>query len=135
MPKPDDFSPLPAPCPVTPPTLPPDFPDIPQNPGSDLQQPPPESATPGEVAGATLDPTASEVQKGLATFDRPTRYPGMRSSWTTSFSQGPHLSTRNLGRPVIVTEQHADPVELLFHAFRRLDAEHRRRLLLRRGRA
>ena len=55
----------------------------------------------------------------------------MRSSWTTRFSQGPHVSTRQLGRPVIVTEQPADPVELLFHAFRRLDAEQRRRLLAR----
>jgi hypothetical protein len=31
--------------------------------------------------------------------------------------------------PVIVTEQQADPVELLYQAFRRLDAEQRRRLL------
>jgi hypothetical protein len=51
MPKPDDHSPLPAPGPVNPPTLPPDFPDIPQNPGSELQPPPPNSATPDEVAG------------------------------------------------------------------------------------
>jgi hypothetical protein len=34
-------------------------------------------------------------------------------------------------RPVIVTEQQADPVELLYQAFRRLDAEQRRRLLRR----
>jgi hypothetical protein len=68
MPNPDDYSPLPAPpTPVVPPTLPPDFPDIPQNPSSDLQPPPPPSANPDEVAGATLDPTESEVQKGLAT--------------------------------------------------------------------
>jgi hypothetical protein len=53
----------------------------------------------------------------------------MRSSWTTRFSQGPHVSTRHLGRPVIVTEKQADPVELLYQAFRRLDAEQRRRLL------
>jgi hypothetical protein len=32
-------------------------------------------------------------------------------------------------RPVIVTEQQADPVDLLYNAFRRLDAEQRRRLL------
>jgi len=78
MPKPDDYSPLPAPSPVTPPTLPPDFPDIPptlppdfpdipQNPSSELQPPPPPSAAPDKVAGATLDPAESEVQKGLAT--------------------------------------------------------------------
>jgi hypothetical protein len=34
-------------------------------------------------------------------------------------------------QPVIVTEQQADPVELLYKAFRRLDAEQRRRLLWR----
>jgi hypothetical protein len=33
--------------------------------------------------------------------------------------------------PVIVTEQQADPVELLYKAFQRLDAEQRRRLLWR----
>jgi hypothetical protein len=33
--------------------------------------------------------------------------------------------------PVIVTEQQADPVELLYNAFQRLDAEQRRRLLRR----
>ena len=31
---------MPEPPPVRPPTLPPDFPDIPQNPGSELQPPP-----------------------------------------------------------------------------------------------
>jgi hypothetical protein len=67
MPNPVDYSPLPVPAPVTPPTLPPDFPDIPQNPGSELQPPAPPSATPDAVAGTTLEPAESEVQKGLAT--------------------------------------------------------------------
>jgi hypothetical protein len=67
MPNPADYSPLPAPGPVTPPTLPPDFPDIPQNPSSELQPPSPHSATADAVAGTTLDPAESEVQKGLAT--------------------------------------------------------------------
>ena len=35
----------------------------------------------------------------------------MRSSWTTQFGQGPHVSTRKIAHPVIVTEQHADPVD------------------------
>ena len=56
MPKPEDYSPLAAPAPVTPPTLPPDFPDIPQNPSSELQPPAPVSATAEQIAGATLDP-------------------------------------------------------------------------------
>jgi len=34
-------------------------------------------------------------------------------------------------QPVIVTEQQADPVELLYNAFQRLDAGQRRRLLSR----
>ena len=67
MPKPDDDRPQPEPPPVRPPTLPPDFPDIPQNPSSELQPPPDPSATPDQVAGATLDAAESEVQKGLAT--------------------------------------------------------------------
>jgi hypothetical protein len=67
MPKPEYNSLLPPPAPVTPRTLPPDFPDIPQNPSSELQPPPPPSATLDEVAGATLDADQSGVQKGLAT--------------------------------------------------------------------
>jgi hypothetical protein len=55
------------PAPVRPPSLPPDFPDIPQNPGSELQPPAPSSATPGEVAGASADTSESDVLKGLAT--------------------------------------------------------------------
>ena len=53
----------------------------------------------------------------------------------------PHLNRpRSLGsvdfrgkrlHPFIVTEQQADPVELLYKAFQRLDAEQRRRLLRR----
>ena len=42
----------------------------------------------------------------------------MRSPWSMRFYQGRQVSTRQLGRPVIVTEQAADPVELLFQAFR-----------------
>jgi hypothetical protein len=47
MPKPDDDIPQSEPRPVRPPTLPPDFPDIPQNPSSELQPPPDASATAG----------------------------------------------------------------------------------------
>jgi hypothetical protein len=63
MPKPDDYTPLPAPAPVTPPILPPDFLDIPQNPSSELQPPPPHSATPDKVAGTTPAPLESELPK------------------------------------------------------------------------
>ena len=52
MAKPDNDRPRPEP-PVRPPTLPPDFPDIPQNPSSELQPPSDPSAMPDQFAGAT----------------------------------------------------------------------------------
>ena len=42
---------------------------------------------------------------------------------------------RSKGRPVIVTEQRADPVELLYQAFQRLDFDERQRLRWRLARA
>ena len=53
MPKPHEDRPQPEPQPVRPPTLPPDFPDIPQNPSSELQPPSDPSAMPDKVAGTT----------------------------------------------------------------------------------
>jgi hypothetical protein len=50
--------------PVRPATLPPDFPDIPQNPGSELQPPPDASATPDQVAGTT--PAPADQERGIA---------------------------------------------------------------------
>ena len=41
------------------------------------------------------------------------------------------LGGRRPPHPVIVTEQHADPVELVFQAFLRLDREQRARLVQR----
>ena len=60
MPKPEEFTTTP----VRPPALPPDFPNIPQNPSSELQPPPPPSATPDKVAGATpaAGPEMDEVE-------------------------------------------------------------------------
>jgi hypothetical protein len=51
MAKPDET----IPAPVRPPTLPPDFPDIAQNPPSELQPPPEPSASPDKVAGTIPD--------------------------------------------------------------------------------
>jgi hypothetical protein len=62
MPELDDTKLQPEPAPVRPPTLPPDFPDIPQNPSSELQPPAPPSATPDKVAGAGPTPTAPETR-------------------------------------------------------------------------
>ena len=80
MPKPDDYSPLPAPPLVTPPTLPPDFPDIPQNPSSELQPPPPPSASSDKVAGTTPAPAESELTKQ----SRAPTMPGMTSRRDTA---------------------------------------------------
>jgi hypothetical protein len=51
MPKPDNASP--NRCPLDRRLLPPDFPDIPQNPSSELQPPSDPSAMPDQFAGAT----------------------------------------------------------------------------------
>jgi len=67
MPKPYDDRSQPEPPPVRPPTLPPDFPDIPQNPSSELQPPPDPSATPDEVAGtvpAAAEPASEKSRAG-----------------------------------------------------------------------
>ncbi len=53
----------PEPPPVRPPTLPPDFPDIPQNPSSELQPPPDTGATPDRVAGMTPAATEPKTQE------------------------------------------------------------------------
>jgi outer membrane protein TolC len=56
MPKLSDYRREPDPTPVRPSVLPPDFPDIPQNPSSELQPPPDPSAAPDKVAGTTSAP-------------------------------------------------------------------------------
>jgi hypothetical protein len=56
MSKPDDELP-----PVTSPPLPPDFPDIPQNPPSELQPPPEPSSRPDKVEGTAPAPRESET--------------------------------------------------------------------------
>jgi hypothetical protein len=47
------------------------------------------------------------------------------------FGLGDIGGSRRSPHPVIVTEQHADPVELVFQAFLRLDPEQRVRLVQR----
>jgi hypothetical protein len=66
MPSTDDNRPKAEPPPVRAPTLPPDFPDIPQNPSSELQPPPPPSATPDKVAGTTPKEAESDIKQGDA---------------------------------------------------------------------
>jgi hypothetical protein len=62
MPNPDNDRSEPEPLPVRPPILPPDFPDIPQNPSSELQPPPSPSASPDKVAGTTPARAEAETQ-------------------------------------------------------------------------
>jgi hypothetical protein len=54
-----------GPPPVRPPTLPPDFPEIAQNPSSELQPPSEPSAIPDKVAGITPAPADQERRIGL----------------------------------------------------------------------
>jgi hypothetical protein len=63
MPAPDADRPPPDPPPFRPPTLPPDFPDISQNPSSELQPPPGPGATPDKVAGMVPAATESETRE------------------------------------------------------------------------
>ena len=63
MPKLDDDIPQSEPPPVRPPTLPPDFPDIPQNPSSELQPSPSPSATPDKIAGTTPAPAHERLRR------------------------------------------------------------------------
>jgi hypothetical protein len=62
MPQPNGQRPQSEPPPFRPLTLPPDFPDIPQNPSSELQPPPDPSATPDKVAGTTPAPAEPGTQ-------------------------------------------------------------------------
>ena len=61
MPKPNDDIPRPEPPPVRPPILPPDFPDIPQNPSSELQPPPSPASAPDKFAGTAPAPAEPET--------------------------------------------------------------------------
>jgi hypothetical protein len=66
MPKLGDDRFQPEPPPVRPPTLPPDFPEMPQNPYSELQPPPDPSATPDRVAGTMSGPAEPETSGNQA---------------------------------------------------------------------
>jgi hypothetical protein len=55
-------------APVRPPTLPPDFPDTPQNPSSRLQPPPNPPARAGKVAGTLSSPVSSGSGSGRTSF-------------------------------------------------------------------
>jgi hypothetical protein len=89
MPKLDDYRRAPEPPPVRPPTLPPDFPDIPQNPSSELQPPPDPSATPDKVAGTTLE--LPETPQARAKDDLRSRNARLREKIDSVLEQHPEL--------------------------------------------
>jgi outer membrane protein TolC len=91
MPKPDHSSPLPAPAPVTPPTLPPDFPDIPQNPSSELQPPSDPSATPDKVAGTTPELPQPETPEAIIWDEMRRKNARLRGKINSVLEQHPEL--------------------------------------------
>jgi len=85
MPKLDEATP----APVRPPTLPPDFPDIPQNPSSELQPPPGPSAT-YVVAGTTIA-SGSEAPEVRAKDELRGRNARLREKINSVLEQHPEL--------------------------------------------
>jgi hypothetical protein len=80
MPEQDNKRAQPQVAPVAPPTLPPDFPDIPQDPSSELQPPPHPSAAADKVAGTTPAASEPEIQRQLCCANGPAQYANMNSS-------------------------------------------------------
>jgi outer membrane protein TolC len=78
-----------GPPPVSPPPLPPDFPDIPQNPSSELQPPPDPSATPDKFAGATLE--LPETPEARAKGELRSRNARLREKINLVLEQHPEL--------------------------------------------
>lgn len=90
-PKPVDGRSRPDPAPVSPPTLPPDFPDIPQNPYSELQPPPPPGATPDKVAGTTSELLQSETQEATMKSELRLKNARLRAKINSVLEQHPEL--------------------------------------------
>ena len=90
-PKPADDRPRAEPTPVSPPTLPPDFPDIPQNPYSELQPPPPPGATPDKVAGTTPELPRLGTQGAVRKSELRLRNARLRQKINSVFEQHSEL--------------------------------------------
>ena len=85
------------PPPVRPPTLPPDFPDIPQNPGSELQPPPDSFAVADKVAGTTLG--SPETPEARAKVELRSRNARLREKINSVLTQHPELGTLQTNSP------------------------------------
>ena len=90
-PNPDDDRPRPEPAPVSPPTLPPDFPDIPQNPYSKLQLPPRPGVTPDKVAGTTPELLQPETQEATRKSELRHKNTRLRQKINSIVEQHPEL--------------------------------------------
>jgi hypothetical protein len=89
MPQPNGQRAQNEPPPVRPPTLPPDFPDIPQNPSSELQPPSDPSATPDKVAGTTVE--LPETPEGMAKDELRNRNARLREKINSILVRHPEL--------------------------------------------
>jgi hypothetical protein len=78
-------------APISPPTLPPDFPDIPQNPYSELQPPPPSDATPDKVAGVTPKLPQPETQEAARKTELRRKNAGLREKINLLLQRHPEL--------------------------------------------
>jgi hypothetical protein len=90
-PKPADNRPSHEPAPVSPPTLPPDFPDIPQNSYSELQPPPPSGATPDKVAGVAPELPQPETQEATVKSELRQKNARLRGTINSIIEQYPEL--------------------------------------------
>jgi outer membrane protein TolC len=91
MPKLNDYRPQPELPPVRPPTLPPDFPDTPQNPSSELQPPSETSATPDKVAGTTPAPAEPETPEAMIKDEVRHKNARLREKINSVLEQHPEL--------------------------------------------
>jgi hypothetical protein len=91
MPKLTDYRREPEPPPVRPPILPPDFPDIPQNPSSELQPPPDPSAAPDKVAGTTPQVHQPETPDAMGRDELRRKNARLRQKINSVLEQHPEL--------------------------------------------
>ena len=91
-PKPADDRPRPEPPLVSPPTLPPDFRDILQNPYSELQPPPDPGATPDKVAGTTPELPQPETQEAMRKSELRQKNARLRQKINSVFEHHSELS-------------------------------------------
>ena len=90
-PKSADDRPRPELPPGSPPTLPADFPDVSQNPYSELQPPPPPGATPNNVAGTTSGSPQPETQEAVGKSELRHKNARLRGKINSVLEQHPEL--------------------------------------------